>query len=82
MGPEPRVTNEPRFQEGRIIHHPLGPVARPPGASTSGFKNMVLRLRCGQQEMGLGREAGPAMDMDETMTTGLSADSTENQQKH
>lgn len=31
--------------------------------------------------MGLGGEAGPAMDMDEAVTTGLSADSTVNQQK-
>lgn len=31
--------------------------------------------------MGLGGEAGPAMDMDEAVSTGLSADSTVNQQK-
>lgn len=76
----PRLTNEPHPREGRIIYHPLGR-GQATGVSTSGFKNTVLRLRCWQQGMGVGGEAGPAMDMDEAVTTGLSADSTVNQQK-
>lgn len=57
-GPRPRVTNEPHTQEGGDNSSPSGPVARATRASTSGFKNTVLRLRCWQQGMGLGRKQG------------------------